>query len=682
MAMAIAVDSNRVGDGTFVTRSFPDISKNAGLIGLCTVPYERADPMDLGWHVADFLAFKKLLGGYLHPKAQTWLAHCDIGQLIKARPELYAHGKDRRIFHPGELTDDIDIETSAGELARKFVNIINKTGKNVKKLKYELVVIICGPTTLEQDVFFGTPNHQPRVTSTQMRIAMGLDGCNLRTIVITPALFSAGWQINPSFCEQATFAPRADRTHFLARQFGAIFARPITEKILGWGCPMLDLTKVDTNKKAHERFPGPIGRSAEKDALMVTLHQTLAARQMSSHSDHSFSFDVANDEWEKLIGPRKGSTLVRLKQTWEELDIAHATLNFDRGLHFLGGIFGGTKTSQVAHIKQLIQDSLITWQGVWANEFGKLTKEKFQRFLDNDFPDEIDCHEMFMVMEHRSTLLVMADTIIRCLGLLSPNGERCRDYADIAAQSGEAGEGFARMCSNTPKVFLPPGMGINGYGYIHVPHYRESHYVGAALGHVCSDRASLDTAMGHIRNRKYISATYCIPCPSLTIIKVLDEVQDLQLKLLFESPELRVACKAWLKSIKMPIVPESRLNASETNENNQVTKNTKLKSAIRTVGTGSSDLGDLIAFPKETQEQTRVPPAQVESTPDTTSGEKSSDKNPTETSDELDIRQKSTAYLKGDIKYYTLDDLSVALRKCPDLIAALIDRMQKDGASK
>lgn len=519
MAHEPAAHRGGVGDATFVTRNIPDISPTAGLVALCTVPGNRAGPDDLGWHIADFLAFKTILGGYLHEKAQTWLAHCDIAQVISANPEAYAHGADRRIFRPGKLTDDIRVESPAAVLIKEFSTAVAKTADTTKKYKYDLVIIICGPTTIEQDAFFGNADYKPYIRSTDIRIAMGSDDCS--AMVITPALFSAGWQVNPSFCRNAPFYPRVDREHFLAKQFGAIFASSIVDRVTGWNCPMLDLSRVDPTRKDNVRYPGPAkaypegagprGDPNEKTMLQVTLQRALAARLMQGHSDHSFSFDDNNDDWAKLIRTRKHRTLAEHRHQWEKLPTAHTPVGIIPDQLFQGNLFGGVKASQLAHIKHLIQDSLTTWQGVWVNEFGTSAKAKFQEFLDNKNPDESDCQEMAYVMEQRSTLLVVGDLLVDHFNLPVPLGKRCRDYDVTSAHLGKDGLAFDKMCQSIPWVNLHPGRNIYKLGKVQAPHQRNAHYVVTALRQVCMDKISLDAAVGRIRNRKYLP---CIVCTS------------------------------------------------------------------------------------------------------------------------------------------------------------------------
>ncbi|RYP28446.1 hypothetical protein DL766_005877 [Monosporascus sp. MC13-8B] len=533
-SVATAGDMNNVRDATFVTRSIPDVSSNAGLVALCTVPTDRAGPDDLGWHVSDFLAFKKLLSKHLHPKAQTWLAHCDIAQIVEANPLGYTHGKDRRILQIANLTGDIQVESSANELADKFLTTTKQKARIVKKLGYDLVILVCGPSTLEQDIFFGNADCKPRIRAYEIRSAMGLDDCQSKGMVITPALFSAGWQVNPCFCSDSTVPTRTGFLTFLAKQFGAIFASHILTKVTGRDCPMLDVSKLD-HRHGFEDGTLTFRRRAEEDTLADKVHKALAARLMLGHSDHSFSFDAANDDWDKLIGPRRHKTLDAYKQEWEKLAVADAAAQFGPDPSLFGNLFGGTKASQLAHIKDLIRDSLTSWQGVWVNEYGRAAREKYRRFLNNADPDGSDCHEMFNVMEQRSTLLAVADLIVKYYSLPVPQGNRCRDYDATAAQPGEAGRVFGLLCRKVPWVYLHPDRGQDVYGKVQNPHQREAHYLAAAFEMNSTDPRELDTAMDSIH-------------------ALFTGIQFTQLRHLFEDPDLRQKCRAWLNANGMPIL--------------------------------------------------------------------------------------------------------------------------------
>lgn len=475
---------NNVLDATFITHTIPDIlSPNASILGLCTVSTDRADISDQGWHIADFLAFRALLCGETHPKAQTWLAHCDILSLANAWPENYAHGRDRRLVNDaagassyldrkGNLhhrDDQIKVEPDPQRLATEFLKTLSEKSEIVKKMGFPIIVIICGPTTLEQDVFFGETEAKHCVKSELMRQALGDD---VDAIVITPALFSSGWQVNPSFCRPLATKARAGRTEFFARQFGGVFAKGIVEGFLDWKCPFLDLGRIDERDKNETLYPGPALPSYQQklasEALRVKIHSALAGRLSTRHSDHSFDFECRNDEWEVMIGQRKHKPLGHYQQKWAKLPVATTPATVREGFRFLGDAFGGTKVSQANHIRHLIKESFAAWSGYWSLPFGQAAGGIFQAFLNYTLPNDLDYHEVFNIMEHRATLAVLADATTRHFNFPRPYGQRCRDWDEPkwtkeSPESVRLGaiQSYGELTRLIPSVNLPPGVNYN-----------------------------------------------------------------------------------------------------------------------------------------------------------------------------------------------------------------------------
>ncbi|CAJ2504083.1 Uu.00g114770.m01.CDS01 [Anthostomella pinea] len=586
--------ANEVLDATFVTQALPDIHPDSGIVGLCAVPSDRAGMEDMGWHIADFLAFRTLLNGKNHPKAQTWLSQSDIAGLVREHPERYVHGKDRRVVGPASETatikqknGDVDREdntrvvSSIEQLKAAFLAAIREKAAIVKKHKYPLVIIVCGLTSLEQDIFFeksstddtetgpenddgqengaeqdiksergsltgqgGQGGHDveaaTRCTNSEIRNEAGED---IEAILITPALFSAGWQVNASFCRSPATATHADRTDFLARQFGGIFAKVLVEQFLGWKCPMLDAEKVD---QADEGFPGPAKPSEEVrtriDNLKTKVQSYLVGRFSTHHQDHSFSFDIEKDDWAMLIGERKHASLDTIKERWEKVESLGATQSNQDNLAFLGTAFGGTRSSQLNHIKHLIKESFEAWPGYWATGFGQNAKRIFEKFMNTVAPEILDCHEIFNVLEHRATTSVLADMIVQYLNLHKPNEDRCRDWnflrwKDVTSSADQyflLGL-FQGIVSNIPGPNVPPGINPNHLSKIQRRLESYANYVCASLClRYLGDVKGANTAVKLIK-------------------ELLDGVRLRQAELLVMDSELRDTCSAWLNAIDMPI---------------------------------------------------------------------------------------------------------------------------------
>ncbi|KAI1392309.1 uncharacterized protein F4822DRAFT_441343 [Hypoxylon trugodes] len=556
--------SKEVLDATFVTHVLPDISPAAGVIGICTVPSDRAGADDLGWNIADFLAFKALLRGEGHPKSQVWLAQCDVVGIVNAHPEQYAHGMDRRLVssaaaassftdrHGGtqQREGSIKVDSSATGLKALFLSTLIRMSDGARKMKCPLVIIVCGPTTLEQDVYFGNINVEDRVTSVLMRKLLGED---INVTMVTPALFSAGWLVNPSFCRSPVAGVRADRTDFLAKQFAGMFARDTVDHFIGWDSPLLSRSGYKESQKSRRAFPGPVEPSKQQseasDELKSAIYKILIGQVSIGYDDHSYRFETHNDDWEKLIGAREHKPLAYYKKKWESLETCAADTN-NQPFDFLGNAFGGNQASQAKHIKQLVKMALQGWPGHWKSFYGRAAKLALENFLEEPSPPSIDCHEVFVFMEHHATSATLADMIVKYFNLTLPYKERSKDWdapkwdEEISDYVGFIGSGpFRKIGLHIPATNLPPGVNRNPLSLIQTDLQSAEHYVSASLclqyvGRTRELEKDMRTATKHICN-------------------FLEAIRDRQIKLLIENLEVESKGAAWLSSIGAPVRPLS-----------------------------------------------------------------------------------------------------------------------------
>ncbi|KAI1407785.1 hypothetical protein F5Y13DRAFT_205734 [Hypoxylon sp. FL1857] len=544
-----------VHDASFITHAIPDISRNSGVVGLCTVPAKRAGMNDLGWHLADFLAWKALLCGETHPNAQTWMALCDVAGIVNTNPELYAHGKDRRLVSSAAAAssytdsdgnvqhrkDGITVQPSAQKLKVDFVRVLSEKVKVAQAGGYPLVIIICGPTTVEQDIFFGKAEEQHHFGSDSIRHLLGE---HVDAIVITPSLFSAGWQINPFFSGNPAGKVVADRTEFLAKQFGGVFAKEHIQHLLGWKSPFLDWDSVDKNEITGT-FPGPPMPNAKQeqmfDELQVKIHSALAGRFSTGHGDHSFDFEAENDDWEKLIGPRRHKPLSYYHQKWAALGTGTTAATDLNRLDFLGNSFGGSWMSQVYHIKQLIKQSFVGWPGYWRLLIGQNVKKVLREFLEHLAPDARLCQEMFNVMEHRATTAVLADMTVACFGLPRPYEARCKDWDEIKwthdtpdVDQRATNQPYAELTRCIPGACVPPRINPSHLNPMQTALQVPATYLSVAL---CL---------------RYLTSSAGLEAAKRTS-QFFEGIKLRQTQLLLRDSEVRDACTAWLRSINMPI---------------------------------------------------------------------------------------------------------------------------------
>lgn len=355
---------------------------------------------DLGWHVADFLAFRALFGPYLNPRSQAWLSHVDV--ISAAKKNRYTHS-GRNLTASSQSEDvQISVEPSAPKLAAKIISCVSSRAQQAKEDGDHLVIVVCGPTSLEQDIFFGDDEYKVTVTSEQILAVIDPD---VNVIFVTPSLTSAGWQVNPSFTSSHTngtsndarVSPLDRPIDFMARQCGAIFASRIVPYLLDWNSPLIK-QPADTSQ-----FP-VVMTAAQQQArgnLEMTIHSLLAGRMSNGHRTHMFSFDAQNDEWETLFSRRKGQSLSKMAQKWhgDQADTnGVSSTNTSPGFYFLGSTFGGSKESQAIHIKHMIKESFHSWPGYYLTPFGQLLRKELDGFLHGS-PDDLDFHAMFNISE-------------------------------------------------------------------------------------------------------------------------------------------------------------------------------------------------------------------------------------------------------------------------------------------
>ncbi|KAI1329903.1 hypothetical protein F5Y16DRAFT_364316 [Xylariaceae sp. FL0255] len=546
----------KVLNASFVTQTIPDIPIHAGVVAVCTVPEERSGMDDLGQYLNSFLALRSLICGANPAQAQTWLTNCDIISLVEHTPERFVYGSDQRLVGGAaqavtQMTksgavalreDNIQFEASSSHLKEMFLEAALKKIDICKRNKLPLALIFCGPSSLDQDVYMAGGNDYWKISD--IRSALGNSINDVNATLITPSLFSAGWQVNPMF--GAAIPLNGSRDEFLARQLGGLFARKLVKGFVGWGCPFLDKAKLD-DLPSTERFPGPVKRNesqlASEANFKVEIQSCLSGQTSAYPTVSSFSFDENNDEWVTLVGCRQGRGLRWYQQKWSTLPVSQTVGNAGGRLGFLGNAFGGTRKSQVNHIKTLVEDSFHSWPGHWALNWGKEEKQDFLRFMSQDDPDELTCYEIFNILEHRATISILGDRIVQYFGLPVPNNERCRDW-DYVKYKSETGQkeqsyittNFGQALTCFPGPNMPPGVNENMMSKIQKRLESAANYVRASVG------------------RQYLSSPGSGKTVMARIDKLLQTVTFKQAELLVKNPVVRQVAYSWLQSIGMPLL--------------------------------------------------------------------------------------------------------------------------------
>ncbi|KAJ1335892.1 hypothetical protein MN608_02636 [Microdochium nivale] len=392
-------------DASFFTRTIPDVPSTAYIIGLCSVPSERAGPDDQGWHIADFLAWKTLFRGHGSAKSQAWLSLCEIAQIVKSRPAEYTHGPERAIVQrasaatldnvPGvglcARDDHVHVE-STGALADKFSDVVAKFSAKAHAEDVSLVIFLCGPTNLGQDIYLGDTAPKARIRSHDIHKAMPVDG--LGAVVVSAAPFSVGWQVNPLFCGRVPRETRAERVAALGSHPDGLSTRQLQDVHLSGGCPWPEKTRVGAKTARNGKeaaAQGPLLPNARQleavDSVKDELSRPLSSRGLvGPQHPHAFSFDADRDDWEAYVGPREGWSLADLESRWSQTPKASLSLSPPlpppERLGFLGSAFGGRRTSQLSHIRHLVRDALLSSSAGSTETHGSDRRELRQRDLE------------------------------------------------------------------------------------------------------------------------------------------------------------------------------------------------------------------------------------------------------------------------------------------------------------
>lgn len=197
----------------------------------------------------------------------------------------------------------------------------------------------------------------------------------------------------------------------------------------------------------------------------------------------------------------------------------------------------------------------------------------------------------------------------------------------------------------------------------------------------------------------------------LIVPLVFNVIRDRQLRLLFDDPDVRQKCKAWLTKIKMPIsqlpllpfpmpeLPASRFNGSVAiHQNNSAIQSSPLDIALSALSINTPRTKSY-GQPKQT---TPTGKSQVQKQSIAAQAGVTQDKQPekiivlnqvgnpgnntarisTGNSSEPGIRQKAMEYLHGHKEDLTVKDMKAAIKECPDLKDALMAGMEGGEPSK
>ncbi|ETS78473.1 hypothetical protein PFICI_10535 [Pestalotiopsis fici W106-1] len=512
-------------DITIVSCHPPDIPQDASIVGICTVPPGREGNDDLGHHVADFLGWKHLFANLsTFPDDQVWLSLIDIDDAV--RKHKYTHsGRD---VSPAVLDSNrpIIVERNVHALHGIFMKNLAEKAEMVRKDDSSLVVIVCGLTSLEQDILLEKNRHiVTTITSGAITAVASLD---VRVVLVSPSITSVGWQVNPCLGRPITVSTEAKLNALMGHQCGAVFGSELAKRFLSESSPAL------TDQTAN-KLTIPLMKTDELLAIESKLHARIYAclsGRFISAKGHEFRFTREGDSW-SLIGARKGMSLTTLAQQWSRLNRVDATeTQSGDGFVFLGNAFGGNRKSQLNHIEHMFKQGLLS--AAYSSNNVKNLEEHYKQLKSAADTDEEDCRVLFNTLEHRMSLVMLGDFMAKHLrSLPDRTGTRCRDWCEEACQSSSEKKDTRNIWSLILEKFPHPGMphgrhidrprGL--FIFLHKPVFYIANVMAARVRETGS---SLDSGV-------------------MTLNMFIERLKTSQTDLLSSDPEVRELSRTWSK---------------------------------------------------------------------------------------------------------------------------------------
>ncbi|KAH6630464.1 hypothetical protein B0J18DRAFT_378944 [Chaetomium sp. MPI-SDFR-AT-0129] len=413
----------------------PDFPQNSEIIGVCGVSAENSDQNKYGWMVADFLHWKLLSNGIGDRKAQTWLSSLDIAKFLGGVDSV-----DDGTIHNivGEDKQSIiSLPTNEEGFADSFLEHVVERASVALLKRSALVIMAFVPVTPEQDICMDFGEKKVYLTVEHIRTAIqgALGDVKLPVTLITPSPLTGGWLCRPSLMGGHTCSSSDKMMRLMAKACGGAFAERFIRSFTEGDSPLL----TDSHRqKIKFNDPMPLRPTQVQTngfhQFQRQIHETLERRFSDLARVHGFvlspesvdSSTTFSDAWTEY-GPRQGRSLSAWNQSWgpHRPQVSHP-----QRFEFLGEAFGGTRESQVFHMKYLIAIELGTNPGDWDRSVGGGTRNLFTNFTQIHFPSEDDVKRVFDAIEFRTSSIILAQMVAKAFNLPTPGDRKCRYWHD------------------------------------------------------------------------------------------------------------------------------------------------------------------------------------------------------------------------------------------------------------
>jgi hypothetical protein len=302
--------------------------------------------------------------------------------------------------------------------------------------KTALVVLVFTPVTPEQDICIDFGGEKVSITAERIceTVKAAVGNVQLPVVLVTPSPFTGGWLCRPSLMGWPV-SPNSDTTRrIIAKSCGGAFANRFLRTFIERHSPLL--TEAQRQNVKYDD-PMPLHPTQlQTDCLHYLqrkIHESLEHRFSPLAKNHSLVLvpetrdrSAVSDTWADY-SPRKGRTINFWANRW---GAARPTVNDPYRFEFLGEAFGGTRASQIFHLKYLAGLELETCPGDWERQVGGITRELLTNFLAKLAPSEAETKRVFDIIEFRASSMVLAQIIAKAFGLPLPDGLKCRYWHD------------------------------------------------------------------------------------------------------------------------------------------------------------------------------------------------------------------------------------------------------------
>ncbi|KAK1758606.1 hypothetical protein QBC47DRAFT_411290 [Echria macrotheca] len=536
-----------MAETSIIVHAPPDMPRDAEILGVLGLAQKHATGQRYGWMVTDYLAWKILFRNCGNPSNKHWLSALDLN----AFAEEHDFPEESRVTIFGEGGKDIQkLACDNDEFTQNLRDHIASRARAANSRNTSLVLIIESPVTPEGDICIelGESPKKAFITIDSIRddIRTAVSHSNLPVTLVTVSPFTGGWACYPSLFPAAPTATSDKLLQFVAMSCGGVFADTFMNVFTRRGTPLL--TDAERAKVRYDDMM-PVGPTDHQTSLLHKfqrgIHECLEHRFCELGKTHGLNFQPKHDIWSRFA-PRHGIDLQYWKAEWGPADETDHDLEEHPHYQFLGEAFGGSRFSQMFHLKYLVAIEADTCPVDWERNMTGITNELFAQFAQNPNPSTDEFKRVFDTVEYRGSLMLLANILVKALKLPVPAS--CRFWDDKTREDElyvKQQAAWGRVHELFPPAPLLPGE--NRHPFKCVRFYRPARWIAAGIA-LKFEHQPKDEVMDFVKTE---------------VAPLIAKLREIQMNLLRENPTIVSMGRAWIASLHLGI-DEHRTQASRS----------------------------------------------------------------------------------------------------------------------